>query len=76
VAYEFGRLGGIIDVTLGEPERAANTRHDRLVVGFRTSLRGSLSVHSLLVTVVSATTSDFLQISLVGCMFASFRGLR
>ena len=63
VAYEFGRLGGIIDVSLGEHERA-NTRHDRVVVGFRTSSSVSLSSR-LLVTVVSATTSDFVQLSLV-----------
>jgi len=78
VSYEFGRLGGIVDVWFGEHDRV-NTRHDRLVVGFRASStaagveRRRRDVDAgpgrrrrrRLVTVVSATTSDFVQLSLV-----------
>jgi len=76
VSYEFGRLGGIVDVWFGEHDRV-NTRHDRLVVGFRASstaagverrrrdVDAGPGRRRRLVTVVSATTSDFVQLSLV-----------
>jgi len=65
VAYKFGRRGGLVDVSFDDHERA-NTRRDRVVVGFRTSVveRGDVD-RRLLVRVVSATSSDFVQLSLV-----------
>jgi len=65
VAYKFGRRGGLVDVSFDDHERA-NTRRDRVVVGFRTSTveRGGVDGR-LLARVVSATSSDFVQLSLV-----------
>ena len=69
MAYIFGRLGGLIDVSFSEHERA-NTRRDRLVVGFRTSAtitepEVATTSCRLLARVVSATTNDFVELSLV-----------
>jgi len=74
VAYSFGRHGGLIDVAFAEQERL-NTRRDRVVVGFRTTLSepgaatasttSTTSSGSLLARVVSATSNDFVELSLV-----------
>jgi len=73
VAYKFGRLGGLIDVSFGEHDRV-NRLRDRVVVGFRTSVsarRAAGASSRLLVTVVSATSNDFVQLSLVRRSHAS-----
>jgi len=82
VAYSFGRLGGLVDVRFGEQERA-NTRRDRVVVGFRTTTttseerRAATGVAArpppsrVLLRVASATSNDFVQLSLVGQLLAS-----
>jgi len=73
VAYSFGRLGGLIDVSLAEKERAANTRRDRIVVGFRTSISEHETTtinRRLLARVISSISNDFIELSLV--RFSSF----
>jgi len=74
VAYSFGRHGGLIDVALAQHERL-NTLRDRVVVGFRTTLTEpgaatattttTTSGGRLLARVVSATSNDFVELSLV-----------
>jgi len=67
VAYSFGRQGGLIDVSFDE-QVLANTRRDRLVVGFRSALteHGAATTGGrLLARVVSATSNDFVELSLV-----------
>lgn len=73
VAYSFGGVGGLIDVSFDEHEQS-DTRSDRIVVGFRSTTTAASAATDgrragpgsrLLVTILSATSNDFVQLSLV-----------